>query len=375
MPPKGHALLSASSSHRWLNCPPSARLCENYDDKGSDFAAEGTDAHTLCEFRLQEALGIPSENPIENLTWYNEEMEDCAVSYASFVSEIVEKARRTCSDPVVLIEQHLDYSKFVREGFGTGDCIVIADGELHIIDYKHGRGILVEADNNPQMKLYALGALEIFDGIYDIETVSMTIFQPRRGNVSTYSLSKADLYAWAEEVLKPIAELAYKGEGQYNCGEWCQFCKAKTDCRKRAEANMELAKYDFMDPPLLTDEEIEDVLSKVDNLVSWANDVKEFAFQAAMSGKEWKGWKLVEGRSVRKYVNDDAVATAVTEAGYDPYEKKLLGLTEMQKRLGKAKFEELLGSLIHRPQGKPTLVPESDKRPAITTAKADFYED
>jgi len=375
MPPKGHALLSASSSHRWMNCPPSARLCENYDDKGSDFAAEGTDAHTLCEFRLQEALGIPSENPIENLTWYNEEMEDCAVSYASFVSEIVEKARRTCSDPVVLIEQHLDYSKFVREGFGTGDCIVIADGELHIIDYKHGRGILVEADNNPQMKLYALGALEIFDGIYDIETVSMTIFQPRRGNVSTYSLSKADLYAWAEEVLKPIAELAYKGEGQYNCGEWCQFCKAKTDCRKRAEANMELAKYDFMDPPLLTDEEIEDVLSKVDNLVSWANDVKEFAFQAAMSGKEWKGWKLVEGRSVRKYVNDDAVATAVTEAGYDPYEKKLLGLTEMQKRLGKAKFEELLGSLIHRPQGKPTLVPESDKRPAITTAKADFYEE
>ena len=375
MPPKGHALLSASSSHRWMNCPPSARLCENYDDKGSDFAAEGTDAHALCEFRLQEALGIPAENPIENLTWYNEEMEDCAVSYASFVSEIVAKAKEICSDPVVLIEQHLDYSKFVQEGFGTGDCIVIADGELHIIDYKHGRGVLVEADNNPQMKLYALGALEIFDGIYDIETVSMTIFQPRRGNVSTYSLSKADLYTWAEEVLKPIAELAYKGEGQYNCGEWCQFCKAKTDCRKRAEANMELAKYDFMDPPLLTDEEIEDVLSKVDNLVAWANDVKEFAFQAAMSGKVWTGWKLVEGRSVRKYVNDEAVAATVSEAGYDPYEKKLLGLTEMQKRLGKSKFEELLGSLIHRPQGKPTLVPESDKRPAITTAIADFYED
>ena len=374
MPPKGHALLSASSSHRWMNCPPSARLCENYDDKGSDFAAEGTDAHALCEFRLQEALGLPAENPIENLTWYNEEMEDCAVSYASFVSEIVAKAKDTCSDPVVLIEQHLDYSKFVQEGFGTGDCIVIADGELHIIDYKHGRGVLVEADNNPQMKLYALGALEIFDFLYDIETVSMTIFQPRRGNVSTYSLSKADLYIWAEEVLKPIAELAYKGEGQYNCGEWCQFCKAKTDCRKRAEANMELAKYDFMDPPLLTDEEIEDVLSKVDNLVSWANDVKEFVFQSAMSGKVWKGWKLVEGRATRKYVNDEAVATAIINAGYDPYEKKLLGLTEMQKRLGKTKFEEILGSLIIRPQGKPTLVPESDKRPAISTAKADFIE-
>ena len=375
MPPKGHALLSASSSHRWLNCPPSARLCENYDDKGSDFAAEGTDAHALCEFRLQEALGIEAVNPIENLTWYNEDMENCATSYASFVIEIVERLKASNADPVVLIEQHLDYSKFVREGFGTGDCIIIADGELHIIDYKHGRGVLVEAENNPQMKLYALGALEIFDGIYDIDTVCMTIFQPRRENVSTSTLSKDELYAWADEILKPIAELAFKGEGQFNCGEWCQFCKAKTDCRKRAEVNMSLAKYDFIDPPLLTDEEIEDILSKVDNLVSWANDVKEFAFQAAMSGKAWKGWKLVEGRSVRKYVNDEAVAATVSEAGFDPYEKKLLGLTEMQKRLGKAKFEELLGSLIHRPQGKPTLVPESDKRPAITTAKADFYED
>ena len=375
MPPKGHALLSASSSHRWLNCPPSARLCENYDDKGSDFAAEGTDAHALCEFRLQEALGIEAVNPIENLTWYNEDMENCAASYASYIMEIVQRLKDSNADPVVLIEQHLDYSKFVREGFGTGDCIIIADGELHIIDYKHGRGVLVEAENNPQMQLYALGAMEIFDGIYDIDTVVMTIFQPRRENVSSFSLSKDELYAWAENTLKPIAELAYNGDGQYNCGEWCQFCKAKTDCRKRAETNMSIAKYDFMDPPLLTDEEIEDVLSKVDNLVSWANDVKEFAFQAAMSGKVWKGWKLVEGRAVRKYVNDDAVAVAVLEAGYDPYEKKLLGLTEMQKRLGKAKFEELLGSLIHRPQGKPTLVPESDKRPAITTAKADFIED
>ena len=375
MPPKGHALLSASSSHRWLNCPPSARLCENYDDKGSDFAAEGTDAHALCEFRLQEALGIEAVNPIENLTWYNEDMENCAASYASYIMEIVQRLKDSNADPVVLIEQHLDYSKFVREGFGTGDCIIIADGELHIIDYKHGRGVLVEAENNPQMQLYALGAMEIFDGIYDIDTVVMTIFQPRRENVSTFSLSKDELYAWAENTLKPIADLAYNGEGQYNCGEWCQFCKAKTDCRKRAEVNMSLAKYDFIDPPLLTDEEIEDVLSKVDNLVSWANDVKEFAFQAAMSGKAWKGWKLVEGRAVRKYVNEDAVAVTVSEAGYDPYEKKLLGLTEMQKRLGKAKFEELLGNLVHRPQGKPTLVPESDKRPAITTAKADFIED
>ena len=375
MPPKNHALLSASASHRWLNCPPSARLCENYDDKGSDFATEGTEAHALCEFRLKEALGIPAENPIPTLTQYSEEMEDCATGYAAFVTETVEKARQTCRDPVVLIEQRLDYSNYVRDGFGTGDCIVVSDGELHIIDYKHGRGVLVEAEENPQMKLYALGALELFDGIYDIETVSTTVYQPRRGNIGTYTVSKSDLLDWAEQVLKPIAELAYCGEGQFACGEWCQFCKAKTDCRKRAEANMVLAKYDFADPPLLTDAEIEDVLSKVDGLVSWANDVKEFAFQAAMSGKSWNGWKLVEGRSVRKYTDDAAVIKAVTDAGYDPYEKKLLGLTEMQKHLGKSRFEELLGGLIHRPQGKPTLVPESDKRPAITTAKADFYEE
>jgi hypothetical protein len=187
-------------------------------------------------------------------------------------------------------------------------------------------------------------------------------------------MSKAELYEWADKVLKPTAELAYAGGGEFACGEWCQFCKAKADCRKRADTNMALAKYDFIDPPLLSDEEIEDILCKVDGLVSWANDVKEFALQAAVSGKEWHGWKLVEGRSVRKYTNEQAVAAAVLQAGYDPYEKKLLGITEMSKQLGKAKFDELLSDFIIKPQGKPTLVPESDKRLAITTAKADFKE-
>lgn len=189
MPPKGHALLSASSSDRWLHCPPSARLCESYDDKGSDYAAEGTDAHALCEYKLRRALGIEAKDPTENLTWFNEEMSDCASGYAAYILELVESAKQICADPIVLIEQRVDFSRWVESGFGTADCIIIADGTLQICDYKHGSGVLVSAEKNPQLQCYALGALELFDGIYDIETVCITIYQPRRNNVSTYELS------------------------------------------------------------------------------------------------------------------------------------------------------------------------------------------
>lgn len=219
MPPKGHALLSASSSERWLHCPPSARLCESYDDKGSDYAAEGIDAHALCEYKLRRALGMEAEDPTENLTWFNEEMDDCATGYATYVLEQVEVAKQTCADPVVMIEQHVDFSRWVASGFGTADCLIIADGTLKIIDYKHGRGIMVDSTENPQMQCYALGALELFDGIYDIDTVRMTIYQPRRDNVSTYELSKDELYRWADEVLKPTADLAFAGDGNFLCGE------------------------------------------------------------------------------------------------------------------------------------------------------------
>lgn len=326
-----HALLSASSSHRWLNCPPSARLGENYEDKGSDFAAEGTDAHSLCEHKLKTALGIPSEDPTENLTWYNEEMEECASGYATYVLELLAEAKKVTTDPIVLIEQRLDYSKYVESGFGTGDCVLIADGTLNIVDYKHGKGVEVSADHNPQMMLYALGALEIFDALYDIDTVTMTIYQPRRSNVSTYTVSTAELLEWAETVLKPTAALAFSGEGEFHCGEWCQFCKAKADCRERAKANLALAAYDFAEPPLLTDEEVEEVLAKVDDLVSWANDIKEYALQAAISGKAWNGWKVVEGRSNRKYTDERLVAAAVIAAGHDPYEQKLLGISRFAR--------------------------------------------
>ena len=375
MPPKGHAILSASSSDRWLHCPPSARLCESYDDKGSDYAAEGTDAHALCEYKLRQALGMEATDPTENLTWFNEEMSDCATGYAAYVLEQVEAAKQTCTDPVVLIEQRVDFSRWVEAGFGTADCIIIADGTLQIIDYKHGLGVLVSAEENPQMQCYALGALELFDGIYDIDSVRMTIYQPRRDNVSTYELSKDELYRWAGEVLKPTADLAFAGDGSFLCGEWCGFCKAKHDCRARADANLELARYDFKLPPLLTDEEVEEILVRADDLVSWAADIKEYALQQAISGKEWHGWKLVEGRSNRRYTNETAVAGAVTDAGFDPYEHKVLGVTAMQKLLGKSRFDELLAAYIEKPQGKPTLVPESDKRPAMNTAKNDFMEE
>ena len=369
-----HALLSASSSHRWLRCPPSARLCEQYADKASDYAAEGTDAHTLGEYKLKTALGIKAKDPTASLTYYSEEMNDCASGYAAYILELVETAKKTCADPVVLIEQRLDFSKYVEGGFGTGDCVVIADGTLHICDYKHGTGCLVDATDNPQLKLYALGALELFDGIYDINEVCMTIYQPRRNNVSTYTVFKESLYQWAEEILKPTAETDFAGGGEYNCGEWCQFCKAKYECRKRAEQNLALAKLEFKRPPLLEDDEIESILGKIDALISWASDIKDYALQAAIGGKQWFGWKLVEGKSNRKYVNEDAVAEMVRSAGYDPYERKVMGITAMEKALGKTKFVELLGDLVEKPQGKPTLVPAGDKRPAIHNAKNDFME-
>lgn len=374
--PDSHATLSASASHRWLMCPPSVRLSEQFpDDGGSEFAAEGTEAHELCEYKLKSALGMPAEDPVPHLQRYCEEMEDCANGYAVHVLSLVEEAKQTCSDPKVLIEQRVDFSEWVPEGFGTADCIIVADGTLRIVDYKHGLGVLVEAENNPQMKCYALGALGIFDALYDIDTISMTIYQPRRENISTWEISREELLEWAEDTLKPIASLAFSGEGEFCSGEWCRFCRAKHACRARAEANLMLTKHDFKLPELLEDAEIEFIISRVDELTSWATDIKEYALKRALSGKDWHGWKLVEGRSVRKFSNDDEVAKAVSKAGFDPFEKKLLGLTSMQKLLGKTRFDELLSGLVIRSKGKPALVPESDKRPEVSSAVLDFKDE
>lgn len=370
-----HAFLSASSSHRWLACPPSAKLCAEVPDQSSSYAKEGTDAHSLCQYKVELALGRETTNPTENLSYYNMEMEDCAESYCSYVIEQIEEAKQKCTDPVVLIEQRLDFSRWVEKGFGTGDCVIIADETLHIIDYKHGLGVLVEAENNPQMMCYALGALEMFDFIYDIQEVKMTIFQPRRSNISSFTMGKDALLSWADTVLAPTAALAYEGKGEFCAGDHCQFCKVKANCRKRAEYNLELAKYDFAMPDTLEAYEISAILPKIDSLMSWASDLKEFALRQAVSGVTYDGFKVVEGRSNRKYTDEAAVALAVTEAGYDPYEKKLLGVTAMTTLLGKKKFETILGSYIHKPQGKPVLVPETDKRPAMNTAANDFKEE
>jgi len=373
---KQHALLSASGAHRWMNCTPSARLERKFEDNSGESAAEGTAAHALAEHKLRRALKMRSKKPVSK--YDSDEMDSYTYGYVEFIQELIAQAKQECSDPVVLIEQRLDFSKYVPGGFGTGDCLIIADGTLHIIDFKYGQGVLVEAEDNPQMKLYALGAMELFDGIYDISTVSMTIYQPRRENVSTRMVFKESLYQWAEEVLKPTAELAFKGEGEYDPGEHCQFCRAAVKCRARAEEKLNLARFEFALPPLLTDEDIEEILALLDDLTSWANDIKAYALEAAVShGKEWRGYKLVEGRSNRRYANEDAVAKVAKDAGYrDIYRQSLITLTEMEKLMSKSKFQEILGGLIEKPPGKPTLVPLSDKRQAMNAscAKNEFTE-
>ncbi len=299
-------------------------------------------------------------------------MDNYTDGYVEYVLEVIEQAKQTCSDPLILIEQRLDFSKYVPDGFGTGDCVIIADGTLHIIDFKYGQGVLVSAEDNPQMKLYALGALDLFDGIYDIEMVSMTIYQPRRENISTSTVSKESLYRWAEEVLKPKAELAFAGDGNYCPGEWCQFCRAAVKCRARAEAKMKLATFEFALPPLLSDEEIAEILSSIGDLTRWTNEIIAYATDAAVNhGKKWPGFKVVEGRSNRKYKDEEAVAEAAKNAGYrDIYKQSLITITEMEKLMGKTKFNEVLGGLIMKPPGKPTLVPVSDKRPEMNTSSA-----
>ena len=371
-----HAILSASSSHRWLHCLPSARLELEFENTNGEAAKEGTAAHALSEHKLKKALRIRSKRPTSE--YDSDEMEECTDAYVDFIMEQVELARKSCTDPIVLIEQRLDFSCYVPDGFGTGDCVIISDDRLHIVDFKYGMGVLVDAEDNPQMKLYALGALEIYDSLYDIKEISMTIFQPRRENVSTWTVPVEELKAWAEEDLKPKAAKAYQGEGEYIPGPWCTFCRASIRCRARADEKLKLAQKEFKMPPLLTDSEIEEILNIIPDLTKWAGEITAYATDAAVNhGKEWSGFKVVEGRSVRKYKDEDAVAQKAVESVYkDIYRKSLIPLTEMQKLMGKTKFEEILGSLIVKPPGKPTIVPKTDKRVAmnVTNAKNEFNE-
>jgi hypothetical protein len=368
-----HALLSPSSAARWTSCPPSARLCEHIEEGPSLFAEEGTEAHELCEYKVKLALGLPAQDPTPTLGFYNEQMEDCANEYTAFVLDALQQEKDAKRDPIILLEQKVDISTYVPECSGTADCIIVSDEHLHVIDFKYGQGVPVSAERNTQMMLYALGAIGMFSSLYDLQQVSMTVFQPRLANVGTCTMDIGELLEWAESYLKPRAELAFKGEGDFCSGPHCRFCKVKATCRKRAEANLDLARYEFAKPVLLGDHEIAEILTQADELASWVSDIRAYAFSLLEKGGTLEGFKLVEGRSIRRYADEAAAADAVQSAGFDPYEHKVLGITAMTALLGRTRFNEILGSHVVKPKGKPTLVPEGDKRPAITIN--DFMEE
>lgn len=371
--PDSHALLSASGAHRWLSCPPSARLEADLPDSASDAAEQGTVAHALAEWKLRRALHqAPTTRPVSE--WIDAEMEELASDYVSFVQERLREVRKHCADPVVLIEQRLDFSHVVPGGFGTGDCVLIAEPRLQIIDLKYGAGVLVNAERNPQLMLYALGAVHAFGPLYAIDEVAVTIYQPRRSNVSTWQITVTELQAWAEDTVKPRAVLAAKGEGEFCAGEHCRFCKLAPTCRARAEANLALAKLEFAPPAELSDAEIADVLTRLPDLKAWASDVEAHALSLAVNqGKQWDGFKLVEGRSVRRYADEAKVAEVAEAAGVtDVWQRKLKTITALEKQLGKKRFAELFDQYIVKPAGKPTLVPVSDKRPALPVVSASF---
>lgn len=369
MPPQKHALLSASSAHRWLHCPPSAKLTAGVTEAPSEAALQGTAAHTLAEHKLRRALKQQSKRPVSE--YEDDELDAYTDDYVAYALEQYELAKQATPGTVIYIEQRLDFSHVVPGGFGTGDCLIVADGTLHVIDLKYGLGVLVEAEWNLQMMLYAIGALRLFDALYDIDEVALTIFQPRRENVSTWTISVAELNEWAEHTLKPAAELAARGEGEFCAGAWCQFCKIASTCRARAEANLELAKYEFAAPAELSADEVAEVLAQIPELTKWATDVQDYALSQALAGERYAGFKLVAGRSIRKYTDETAVAEAAKAAGYkDIYKQSLLTITAMEKLMGKKQFSEILGDLVVKPEGKPTLVPLSDKRPELQVDSA-----
>jgi len=380
-----HALLSASSANRWLNCTPSAKLEDAEGPRVSSvYADEGTLAHELGELYIRhDVLGTVDDqafsdrfDEIMNNELFSEEMLDVVPIYVDYCTEQLNAAKSIDSQAIMEVEQKLDLTEFVPESFGTADCVVLGGNLIEVIDYKHGKGVPVYAEWNKQLMLYGLGALRKYDVLYDIEEVRVTIVQPRINNISTWQISVDELLKWANEVLIPTAKLAFAGEGELKAGDWCKFCAVKNRCRTLYEKNVELAKYDFQEAALLTDEEISDILEKIPALVEWANSIQEYAQDRAVNhGKVWPGFKLVEGASRRKWLDEDAVAEAIfskiPEASEDQvYDMKLKTITQIEKIFGKKVVAEQLSDVIVKPQGKPTLVPISDKRPALGTEEA-----
>ena len=377
---RAHARLNASSSHRWMMCPPSVRLSEQFADKPSSYAEEGTFLHELCELKLHRYLGDMAPDVIEaqyaehrDSEFYTQEAETVTDEYIAFCVETIEAVKSSCPDPLIMVEHRLDYSEYVPEGYGTGDLVIVADGVIEVIDFKGGRGVRVDAHRNSQLMLYGLGALLEFDPLYDVRNVRVTIVQPRLSNTSTYEIAADELVRWAEKEVRPRALLAYEGKGEFCAGDWCRFCKARYTCRKRSEYHMQLAERDFRQPDLLSDEEITDILPIADSLNNWVQDLLAYATQQAVEGKSWPGYKLVAGRSNRKYTSEAEVIKAATEAGYtDIYKTTLLGVGDLEKRLGRKKFNEVLGMYVIKPVGAPTLVPDSDPRKPYSSAAEAF---
>jgi len=384
-----HAILSPSGASRWMTCTPSARLEGLFPDSASDFAAEGTLAHTIGELQLRAFYRIGDLDVLAremqllvNNPMYNLDMQAYADEYVSYVVEQFEAAKKVTSDAVISIERKLNLTDYIPESFGTGDTIIISDHTLAIIDLKYGKGVRVSADQNKQMMLYALGALREFDMLYDIEEVLMTVYQPRMDNVSSFMMTVSDLREWAETELKPKAQMAFDGAGEFVAGNHCGFCRAKVTCKALADEAMKMAQYEFADAVLLTDDEIADILTRVDLFKSWATSIQEYAFKEALAGKKWSGFKLVEGRSNRCYSDQEKVEYVLSQKGYPEeltHRRTLKPIGDMEKVLSKKVFEEVLtkGGLILKPTGKPTLVPSTDKRVewnSSSSAVNDFTE-
>jgi len=373
MPDIHSTVFSPSSAARVLQCPPSLMLDKKFPDKGSEFAAEGTYAHAMAEHILRRYLAGESDpdnlDGFDKNEWYSEAMVDYVHTYTDICIEKIVAARVADSEAVCLPEQKLVFNEVVPGGFGTGDMVIISDKMLEVIDLKYGKGVRVEVEGNPQLQLYALGAIETFGSIYDFNEVKMTIIQPRNGGVSEQVMTVAALQEWGKSI-KPIIAQALKGEGEFKAGDHCRFCKAAPRCKALADYNLELARLEFKDVDLLTDEEIADVLGRVDQLKNYADMIAKYALTEAVAGRhEWPGYKLVEGRSRRVYTDIKAITKVLTAAGYKKAQimkpAELIGVTDMTKLLTKKKFEELLGEYMEKPKGKPTLAPVTDKRPVF----------
>ena len=376
-----HALLSASGSKRWLSCPPSARLEETYPDKETTAAREGTLAHAIGEFYLKYYLkhnhtNVTLPKQFRNQEFYNKAMFDYVFEYIDICIEKINTALSIDKTAYIAIEEKIDYSEWAKEGFGTGDLVIITDKYVEIVDLKYGKGVAVSAIDNTQMQMYALGIICNFGFMYDFDTIQMTLFQPRNGVISSQDKSVKDLIKWGENIVKPTAELAYDGIGKFNAGKWCLFCRASLRCKKYSEYCLSVAKYDFIDPEFMSDEEMADALNRIEPLIHYAKQIKDYALSEALQGRTWPGYKLVEGKSSRKYSDIDAVIGRLQKANIDSSdfmkEPELKSITELTKLLGKKTFSILLDDLITKISGKPTLVDIDDPRPEYNSPENDF---